>query len=62
MIAHENSVVDFDEYCFSVAFRMAVGTGYSAIKLPLVSLTLRVTPRLIFCLRPQLETESSEVW
>lgn len=32
-----------------MAENTGVGTGYSAIKFPCVSLTLRVTPRLIVC-------------
>ena len=34
-----------------MALKTGEGTGYSVMKLPLVSLTLRVTPRLIVCRR-----------
>lgn len=46
---HENSVVFVEVYRLSIAEKTGVGTGYSAMKLPCVSLTLRVTPRLIVC-------------
>ena len=36
------------------------GTGYSAMKLPFVSLTLRVTPRLIVCRRLQEDSTPEE--
>lgn len=36
-----------------MALCTGVGTGYSAMKLPFVSLTLRVTPRLIVWRRLQ---------
>lgn len=45
--AYENSVEFVEAYLASMALCTGVGTGYSATKLPLVSLTLRVTPRLI---------------
>lgn len=47
---NENSVVLHAVYLGSIALWTAVGTGYSAIKLPCVNLTRRVTPRLMVCL------------
>jgi len=55
-MTYENSVVLVLEYLASVALKTGVGTWYSAMKLPLVSLTLRVTPRLIVCRRLQAES------
>ena len=49
--AYENSVVFTEDHFDSIAENTGVGTGYSAMKFPWVSLTLRVTPRLIVCLR-----------
>jgi hypothetical protein len=49
--AYENSVVFMEDHFDSIAENTGVGTGYSVIKCPWVSLTLRVTPRLIVCLR-----------
>ncbi len=46
-MTHENSVVWVDAYLASTALNTGVGTAYSAMKFPLVSLTLRVTPRLM---------------
>jgi hypothetical protein len=46
-ITHENSVVLVCAYLASMALCTGVGTGYSVMKLPFVSLTLRVTPRLM---------------
>lgn len=50
---HENSVELFAFHLGSIALETAVGTTYSVMKLPLVSLTLRVTPRLIVWRRRQ---------
>jgi hypothetical protein len=44
---NENSVVFVPDHFASMALWTGVGTGYSAMKLPLVSLTLRMTPRLM---------------
>jgi hypothetical protein len=50
----------------STALKTGVGTGYWVMKLPLVSWTLRVTPRLIVCRRlqafsvPPLEEDTVE--
>ena len=62
---YENSVLLADVYLDSVAVRMGVGTGYSAIKLPWVSLTFLVTPRLMVWRRRQadsapVETEATD--
>ena len=47
---HENSVVlVFEVHLLSMAEYTGVGTGYSVMKLPFVSLTFLVTPRLIVC-------------
>ena len=43
-------VFEPDVYLSSIALYTGDGTGYSVMKLPFVSLTLRVTPRLIVCL------------
>ena len=51
--AYLNSVVFVLDHCDAMAEYTGVGTGYSAIKFPCVSLTLRVSPRLIVCLRLQ---------
>ena len=48
-VTYENSVVLLFFHFSSIAEKMGVGTGYSEMKLPLVSGTLRVTPRLIVC-------------
>lgn len=40
-----------EDHLVSIAEKTGVGTGYSVMKFPWVSLTLRVTPRLIVCLR-----------
>ena len=48
-----NSDVLVAAHLGSTAFRIAVGTTYSVTKLPLVSLTLRVTPRLMVWRRRQ---------
>ena len=48
---YENSVVFVDFHLASMALVTGVGTGYSAMKLPRVSLTRLVIPRLIVCLR-----------
>ena len=42
-----NSDVLVDDHIGSITLRIGTGTGYSAMKLPLVSLTLRVMPRLM---------------
>ena len=48
---HENSVVFVDVYFSSIAVKTGVGTQYSAMKFPFVSLTLPVLPRLMVCRR-----------
>lgn len=64
--AHENSVVFVEAHLASMAEYTGVGTGYSAIKLPCVSGTLRVTPRFIVWRRrhafsmPLEEVESTD--
>ena len=44
---YENSVVLVCEYLDSMALCTGVGTGYSVMKFPFVSLTFLVTPRLM---------------
>jgi hypothetical protein len=56
----ENSVVWVAAYTGSMAFLTAVGTGYSAMKLPLVSLTFLTIPRFTACLCLRLQRESRE--
>ena len=51
---HENSVVlVFEVHLLSMAEYTGVGTGYSVMKLPFVSLTFLVTPRLMVWRRRQ---------
>lgn len=63
---YENSVLLVDFHLSSTAFKIGVGTGYSAMKLPWVSLTLRVTPRLMVWRRrhalstPLVDVETTE--
>ena len=40
-----------EDHLLSIAENTGVGTAYSAMKFPSVSLTLRVTPRLMVCRR-----------
>lgn len=62
METHENSVVFVCEYLASIALYTGVGTGYSVMKLPLVSLTFFVTPRLTVCrLRQAVSTPFEEL-
>lgn len=61
-MTYVNSVVLVAAHFGSTALIMALGTGYSLIKFPAVSLTLRVTPRLMVCRRrqaPSVETEDT---
>lgn len=53
---YENSDVFVDFHLGSMALITAVGTGYSAMKLPRVSFTRRVIPLLIVCLRLHAES------
>ena len=46
-----NSVEFVFAHFASTALLTGVGTGYSVMKLPFTSLTLRVTPRLMVCRR-----------
>jgi len=55
-VAHENSVVFVLDHLDSIALNTGVGTGYSAMKFPLVSFTLRVTPRFIVWRRLQADS------
>ena len=50
-ITYENSVVFVEDHFDSIAEYTGVGTGYSVMKFPWVSLTFLVTPRLMVCLR-----------
>ena len=44
-------MVFVEDHLASIAEKTGVGTGYSVMKFPLVSLTFRVTPRLMVCRR-----------